>query len=88
MDEETGKGHLVKCGQSGQKDRNAAIVKESGQKKVLQKVIILRLGSVTKYLLTKRVMARAYRTRINKNLKKCAASAASPAIQYVLVFHI
>ncbi len=33
---------------------------------------------------TKRVMASEYRTRIKRNLKKCAASCARPAIQYVL----
>ena len=34
--------------------------------------------------LTKRVMANVYKTKMNRNLKKCAASCASPTIQYVL----
>lgn len=33
---------------------------------------------------TKRVMTNVYRTRMNRNLKKCAASCVSPTIQYVL----
>lgn len=34
--------------------------------------------------LTQSVITRVYKTRINRNLKKCAASFARPAIQYVL----
>ena len=37
--------------------------------------------------LTKRVMANVYKTKMNRNLKKCAASCARPAIQYVLGDH-
>ena len=34
---------------------------------------------------TKRVIARVYRASMKRNLKKCAASGARPAIQYVLL---
>jgi len=34
---------------------------------------------------TKRVIARVYRARMKRNLKKCAGSSARPAIQYVLL---
>ena len=91
MHEETRVGHLVERRQGGDKDRDAAVAEHAGEEEVLcppdpaSSVSYRVLVGVSRTeARTKRVMASVYKTRMKRNLKKCAASCARPAIQYVL----
>lgn len=77
--------HLVQRRQRGQEDRDAAVAEQACEEEVLgQNTSAMRYLCDRADEFTKRVMASVYSTRMNRNLKKCAASWARPAIQYVL----
>ena len=86
MNEETGERHLVQGGEGADESCDSAIFKYDGQQEVLpaERGHQARSPDANFRALTQSVIARVYKTIINKNLKKCAASPAKPAIQYTL----
>ena len=85
MHEEARICHLIEGRQGGDQNGDTAVAEQAGEEEVLR-VTRLQYRSclIRARIRTKRVMARVYKTRIKRNLKKCAASCARPAIQYVL----
>lgn len=82
MYEEARIRHLVERGQSAQQNRDAAVAEPTCKEEVLFAAHQDKdIRGVSERALTNSVIARVYKTRMNRNLKKCAASSARPAIQ-------
>jgi len=86
MNEETSERHLVQGCEGTDESCDSAIFKYDGQQEVLpaERGCEVRSPGANFGTLTQSVITRVYKTMINKNLKKFAASPANPAIQYTL----